>query len=238
MKFSLFTDIGKKRNSNEDNYLIKEEEDYVVVAVADGMGGHRAGDVASKMAVEYLDNYEFNPGSGLLQELRRVIKETNAKIIARGEKSREYAGMGTTLSAAVIYDMNLYKGHVGDSRIYLYRESELRQLSEDHSLVNELLQQGRIAKDEVFNHPQGHILTEALGIEREPEIDSGEISLQEGDQLLFCTDGLTDMLRPGEIEAIFNEYTGSVEKISERLGKKALENGGRDNITLITGLIT
>lgn len=237
MKFSAYTDIGRKRNSNEDNYLIKEEEDYVVAAVADGMGGHRAGDVASEIAVEYLKSYQFNPGNGLEDQLRQAIREANDKIIDRGEENREYTGMGTTLSAAIISDLYFYKGHVGDSRIYLYRGKKLRQLSEDHSLVSELIQQGRISPEEAFNHPQRHILTEALGIESDPEIDSGRIKLQKGDYLLFCTDGLTDMVRPEDIKEIFNDNSSSVKDISKSLGRKALENGGKDNITLITGLI-
>ena len=237
MTFSVYTNKGTKRKTNEDSYLIKEGECSVVITVADGMGGHRAGDIASKLAVEYIDEYNFDFSGDLKEDLKEAIIGANDYIIKQGEKNEEYRGMGTTLSIGVIYKNMLYIGHIGDSRIYLYHNRELQQLTSDHSLVNSLLEKGRISKNEAEDHPRKHILTQALGIEEDLEIEINDLPLTQGDHLLFCTDGLTDMLNFEEIREIMEENQGEVDLISRLLGERAMESGGNDNITLVTGII-
>lgn len=235
MEFKSFSSKGNVRKNNEDNYLLRKDPCPVIV-VADGMGGHRAGDVASQMAVDIIKKYEFNLNENILDEINNLINIINKKIIKKGEDNPEYKGMGTTLSLALIYDNKIYIGHIGDSRIYLFREEELKKITTDDSLVNELIESGRLNPNEAFDHPQKHILTQALGIDRDIKIETNEISLKENDLLLFCTDGLTDMIREENIEGIISNHS-DLNTITQKLGKKALENGGSDNITLITGII-
>lgn len=235
MEFKSFSSKGNVRKNNEDNYLLREDP-FPVIVVADGMGGHRAGDVASQMAVDLIKNYEFNLENNILDEIKDLVNMVNNKIIDKGEENPEYKGMGTTLSLALIYDKNVYIGHIGDSRIYLFREKKLKKITTDDSLVNELIENGRLNPNEAFDHPQKHILTQALGIDEEINIETNKIKLQDDDLLLFCTDGLTDMIREEKIEEIISNHT-DLNTLTQKLGKKALENGGSDNITLITGII-
>jgi len=235
MEFKSFSSKGNVRKNNEDNYLLRKDPCHVIV-VADGMGGHRAGDVASQMAVDFIKEYEFNLEENILEEINSLIKMINKKIIKKGEDNPEYKGMGTTLSLALIYDNKIYIGHIGDSRIYLFREDELKKITTDDSLVNELIESGRLNPNEAFDHPQKHILTQALGIDKDINIETNEIKLKENDLLLFCTDGLTDMIREENIAEIISNHS-DLNTITQKLGKKALENGGSDNITLITGII-
>lgn len=235
MEFKSFSSKGNVRENNEDNYLLRKDPCPVIV-VADGMGGHRAGDVASQMAVDFIKEYDFNLDKDILNEINNLITMINKNIIKKGEDTPEYKGMGTTLSLALIYDEKIYIGHIGDSRIYLFRENELKKITTDDSLVNELIESGRINPNEAFDHPQKHILTQALGIDKDINIETNEIKLKENDLLLFCTDGLTDMIREENIEEIISNHS-DLNTITQKLGKKALENGGSDNITLITGII-
>lgn len=231
MLYSVYTNKGKVRSDNEDSYLAKLKP-YPLFAVADGMGGHRAGDVASKMAVNFLQNYNFKLDSSILDNIKKAIDEVNQEILKEGNENPEYRGMGTTLSMGIIHKNMLYFGHVGDSRIYLYRKEKCKQLSKDHSLVNELLERQKITCSEAFNHPQRNIITQALGTDPQLNIDTGKVELEDGDRLLFCTDGLHDMLRFNEIEKMFNEYS-NIDKLSNMLGQLAMNKGGNDNITLI-----
>ncbi|MGM0436827.1 MAG: Stp1/IreP family PP2C-type Ser/Thr phosphatase [Bacillota bacterium] len=235
MEFKSFSSKGNVRKNNEDNYLLRKAP-FPVIVVADGMGGHRAGDVASQMAVDLIKNYKFNFEKNILDEIKDLVNMVNNKIIDKGEENPEYKGMGTTLSLALIHDKNVYIGHIGDSRIYLFRENKLKKITTDDSLVNELIENGRLNPNEAFDHPQKHILTQALGIDEEINIETNKIELQDDDLLLFCTDGLTDMIREGKIEEIISNHT-DLNTLTQKLGKKALENGGSDNITLITGII-
>ena len=236
MEFKSFSSKGNVRKNNEDNYLLRKEPCPVIV-VADGMGGHRAGDVASQMAVDLIKKYKFNFENNILNELNSLITMINNKIIEKGEENPEYKGMGTTLSLALIYNKKIYIGHIGDSRIYLFRDNELKKITTDDSLVNELIESGRLNPNEAFDHPQKHILTQALGIEEDINIETNEMELKDNDILLFCTDGLTDMIREENIEDIISNHS-DLNTITKKLGKKALENGGSDNVTLITGIIS
>ena len=235
MEFKSFSSKGNVRKNNEDNYLLRKDPCYIIV-VADGMGGHRAGDVASQMAVDIIKKYEFNFENNIFNEIQDLINLINNKIIKKGEENPEYKGMGTTLSFALIYEKKLYIGHVGDSRIYLFRDNKLNKITTDDSLVNELIESGRLNPNEAFDHPQKHILTQALGIDKDINIETEEVELKDEDLLLLCTDGLTDMIREEKIGEMISNHS-DLNTLTQKLGKKALENGGSDNITLITGII-
>ena len=158
LEYVVYTNRGKVRQDNEDSYLVKEAP-LPVFAVADGMGGHQAGEVASRLAVDLLDSYDFD-AENLLPDIEKAIREANEEILKMGTSNLSYRGMGTTLSMGILFDDKLFIGHVGDSRIYLFRK-ELRQLTTDHSLVNELLENKQITSQEAFNHPQRNIITQA-----------------------------------------------------------------------------
>jgi len=241
LDYAIYTDRGKIRNKNEDSYLLKKEP-YPLIAVADGMGGHQAGEIASKLAVNSLADYNFNYKENILKEIEEAIKQINQHIVEEGSKNKKYREMGTTLSMGIIYKQRLYLGHIGDSRIYLLRDDTLNQLTTDHSLVHELLEKKEISCNEAFDHPQKHIITQALGLEIELKIETKKIKLKEKDLLLFCTDGLTDMIRTRDIENIINSYIinnnpFNLEELSNILGEKAISKGGNDNITIIVAFI-
>lgn len=222
--------MGNVRTENEDSYLIKKNP-YPLFAVADGMGGHQAGEIASQLAVKYLDSTEFNY-QDIIESIKFAIKEANKEIYDRGKSDPAYEGMGTTLSMGIIYDNKLSIGHVGDSRIYLFRDNELKQLTTDHSLVNELIKKKQITCQEAFNHPQKNIITQALGTSSNLKIEVKEVELFNNDILLFSTDGLHDMLRFDEIKDILT-LDNDINKLSSIMSKKALAKGGNDNITFI-----
>ncbi|MFW6022485.1 MAG: Stp1/IreP family PP2C-type Ser/Thr phosphatase [Halanaerobiaceae bacterium] len=230
IQYSIYTNKGNVRLDNEDSYLVIDTP-HPLYMVADGMGGHRAGDIASKMAVNYIEDYQFNY-ENLPTDINRVINKANKVIYEQGKDKKEYQGMGTTLSMGIIYNNYLYIGHVGDSRIYLFRDGDLKQLTTDHSLVNELIQNNEITSQEAFNHPQKNIITQALGSDEELKVETKKFGLKPGDRLLFCTDGLHDMLRNNEIKDILLSESNT-NKVASLLGNTAMDNGGNDNITLI-----
>jgi len=233
MDYSVYYDKGKQRTNNEDNYIIDSNSNYSLVCVADGMGGHNAGEVASKIAVNSINNYNFDLDSNLTEEIKKIIIKSNQKILDKGANCPEYEGMGTTLSLGLIYQKKLFIGHVGDSRIYLYRNHTLQKLTSDHTLVNELVKKEKIDVNDVSNHPQKHVLTQALGIDDNLKVETKKCSLAKRDLLILCTDGLTDMINEDNIENTINNSEFDAEVITRKLGEKALKNGGRDNLTII-----
>ncbi len=238
MNFSVYFDKGRNRSKNEDNYLIKNDDShFTIAAVADGMGGHQAGDMASKIVINCLENYKFNSEADLQSAIREFIKSSNNKILKKGKNNSDLNGMGTTFSMGLIYEKELYIGHVGDSRIYLYRNSNLQKLTTDHTLVNKLLENNKIQPEEAFNHPQRNILTQALGTGKNLNIETKSINLKNNDLVLLCTDGLTDMICEKNIKNIISHSNFDADVITHNLGSKAIENGGKDNLTIITGII-
>lgn len=231
MRFKALSDKGKVRKSNEDNYYV--DQDIKFFMVADGMGGHAAGEIASEIAVEISSDFKFN-FSDLLGSLEELTFKINSAIINKSKSNLEYRGMGTTFTAAIIKDSTLYYVNLGDSRIYLYSKDEkkLKQISKDHSLVAKLLAEGKINEEEAFNHPQKNIVTQALGLDSELKLDKGEKKLAKNKILLLCTDGLSDMIRKDSLEKIFKSSDNIVE-IKDNLFEKALANGGLDNITFL-----
>ncbi|TDO87816.1 protein phosphatase [Halanaerobium saccharolyticum] len=231
MRFKALSDKGNKRSTNEDNFFIREEINFFMVA--DGMGGHAAGEVASQTAVNSASNFDFDLSSPL-ESLGQLTYKINQEIINKSQHNSEYTGMGTTFAAALIQENKLYYVNLGDSRIYCYNSTEkkIRKISKDHSLVANLLQRGEITEEEAFNHPKKNIVTQALGLDTNLDLDRGKINISSDDYLLLCTDGLTDMIREKKIEAVFKEYQ-EADIIAEQLLKKALTSGGLDNVTLI-----
>jgi len=221
------TDTGRQRNANEDAYFARPP----LFAVADGMGGAQAGEVASQLAAESFEGVERGEESAETY-LRAIARTANARIHRLAEADSERSGMGTTLTAALVDGEEVGLAHVGDSRAYLFRGGELRLLTSDHSLVEELRRQGRLTDEQAEDHPQRSIITRALGPEREVEIDTMTYRAKPGDVYLLCSDGLTTMVSEERIAAIL-AGAPSLEDAVSQLVREANEAGGRDNITVV-----
>src|SRR3954454_20260148 len=221
------TDTGRQRDANEDSYFAESP----VFAVADGMGGAQAGEVASRLAAESFDTVQRGTESPEAY-LRAIAKTANARIhrVAQSDESR--SGMGTTLTAALVEDDEGGFAHVGDSRAYRFRAGELRLLTSDHSLVEELRRQGRLTDEQAEDHPQRSIITRALGPERDVQVDTMTYRARPGDVYLLCSDGLTTMVKEDQIAGALTE-AGTLEEAVTRLVGDANDAGGRDNITVV-----
>lgn len=231
MYVNALSDVGLIRKDNEDNYLVSAERGLFVVA--DGMGGHVGGQIASSIAIQIIDQ-EIK--LSLLEEntpelLNKALIKANEKIYKQGQEE-EFFGMGTTVTAALFRNDDLYISHIGDSRAYLYREGKLTLLTDDHSLVYEMYQQGSLTLEEARNHPQRNILTRALGTQDIPGIDKIAYSVQAGDILLLCTDGLYSHVRNDEITKVLDKDVSLKVQVREMVDL-ALERGGTDNITAV-----
>jgi protein phosphatase len=218
------TDIGQVREGNEDSYLVVEP----LYAVADGMGGHRGGEVASSLALETVQGmFERREGS-----LAEQVAEANRAVFDRSQSDRRVSGMGTTLTAAQVDGNRVHLVHVGDSRAYLLRGGELTQITEDHTLVHRMVMEGEISEEEAETHPHRSILTRALGVDQNIQVDEGDLEVAPGDRLLLCTDGLTGMVPEGQIREILLESRDPQEAV-DKLVKVANRAGGIDNITAL-----
>ena len=218
------TDIGRVREGNEDAYLAE----HPLYAVADGMGGHRGGEVASQLALETLEA-GFEGGRGSLVDL---VEDANRAVFARSGEDRAVQGMGTTLTAAVVRPDGLDLVHVGDSRAYLLRGGALRLLTEDHTLVNRMLRTGEISAEEAEVHPHRNVLLRSLGTEPDVRVDEQRVALLDGDRVVMCSDGLTNMIAEEQILAIASA-TPDPQETADRLITAANRAGGIDNITVI-----
>src|SRR5437763_2718762 len=194
---AALSDVGRQRQGNEDNFL----ERSPLFAVADGMGGARAGEVASKIAVDKLGASIEADGSPE-QHLAEVTKEANREIYRMAQDDSALAGMGTTLTAALVTGREVAIGHVGDSRVYRFRDGEIERLTQDHSLVEEFVRQGKLTPEEAENHPQRSIITRALGPEPDVEVETYTHAGRDGDVYLLCSDGLTGMVSEQRIAEI------------------------------------
>lgn len=221
------TDTGRQRTANEDSYFVREP----LFVVADGMGGAQAGEVASRIAAEAFEPAERGPEPAEAF-LRSVAEGANQEInsLAQGDSTR--SGMGTTLTAALVEGEEIAIGHVGDSRAYRYRDGELKLLTSDHSLVEELRRQGRLTDEQAESHPQRSIITRALGPEPDVEVDTMTISARPGDVYLICSDGLTTMLKDERVAEVL-AGASSLEEATTWLVNEANAAGGRDNITVV-----
>lgn len=236
------TDLGNIRLNNEDNglfYRIADEqvirEKGYLLLVADGMGGHQAGEVASRMAAEIISQEYFKSekNGGIEKSLRRAFLAANQQIFQSASRHKEQQGMGTTCTALVVTDQHIYFGHVGDSRAYLWKKSGIHRITEDHTYVMELVRSGEISREEAETHPKRNILTNAMGTKPEVKVDTGKFSLpfETGDRLFLCSDGLYDYLQDAEIAQWLS--THGIAEAAEGLIKEAKNRGGHDNITIV-----
>jgi PPM family protein phosphatase len=221
------TDVGRVRDGNEDDFLDQANR-LGLVAVADGMGGHRAGEVASATALEAL-----RAGVASGEQLRHAIEGANDAVLEKSESDQELHGMGTTLTAGMLgTDGHLLVGHVGDSRAYLFHDGELTQITDDHSLVEEMVRGGELTPEQAEVHPQRSIITRALGIDPQVDVDVYPVELQPGDRILFCSDGLTTMVRQDEMASILAREHDP-KRAAQLLVDAANAAGGEDNVTAV-----
>ena len=229
------TDTGNLRGQNEDAHIAEQN----LFAVADGMGGHNAGEVASAMAIEHLRGIALS-GVSSAEAFAQVVRDLNSAIYASATSTTDQRGMGTTLTAAALLTptdnvdqpSQIVIANVGDSRTYLLRSGELRQMSVDHSYVQELVTEGLLTVDEARTHPRRNIVTRALGIDEQVSVDTWTIPMFDGDRFMLCSDGLVDEVPLDEITDLMREHS-SPQHIAERLVTAAKRHGGRDNITVI-----
>jgi protein phosphatase len=228
VRVGVRTDVGRVRERNEDSYLIREP----LFAVADGMGGHLGGDVASSMVVDALENAEVEADQPL-GPLVELIKKANQDILERGDADQGLKGMGTTLTAVVTDNDKLYLAHIGDSRAYLLRDGRLQRLTRDHTLVERMVEEGRLEPDQARHHPQRNILTRTLGNDEDVEVDDLTVDpIQPGDRVLLCTDGLSGMVDDEQIERVLVGESDP-QRACDRLIELAIEAGGEDNVTVV-----
>ena len=236
MKIYSMTDAGRRRDMNQD-YVYGSDTAVGklpnLFVVADGMGGHKAGDYASRVAVEVMAEYIRNEESGLpILALRKGIEEANRIVLRASLIDIDKEGMGTTIVAAVLDEDRLITANVGDSRLYIINENSIRQVTVDHSYVEEMIRRGRIAREDARKHPDKNMITRAVGVFPDVEVDFFETKVAPGDTVLLCTDGLTNMVEDEDIKRIILGQRDIVEK-TESLIKAANQNGGTDNITVL-----
>ncbi|UII57369.1 Stp1/IreP family PP2C-type Ser/Thr phosphatase [Cytobacillus spongiae] len=238
MKAVFMTDQGKIRQHNEDNGgIFNNLVGHRLAIVADGMGGHRAGDVASEMAISLLKEKWEQTNDLLTAEqaeswLRTSISEVNQEIFKHSKEHAECEGMGTTIVAVISTGLFATVANIGDSRCYLLNDDGFKQLTEDHSLVNELVRTGQISKEDAEHHPRKNVLLRALGTEQNVEADIRTIMFEDGDVLLLCSDGLSNKVGEDEMFSILSKAVPIEEKATIFI-QMANENGGEDNITLV-----
>lgn len=234
------TDAGRMRDQNEDNIAMVPEAGLVVVA--DGMGGHRAGEVASRLAVEAIQRHVVHTLAGAAATsddgievalVRDAIHQANQAIYAHARAHEENAGMGSTVVVALFYGDKLCVGHVGDSRLYRFRDTILEQVTEDHSVVQELISRGLVTPEEARKTVGKNLVTRALGIDPDVEADVSEHDVYDDDIYLLCSDGVNDVLADGDIELMLTEHGRNLEITARTMVDTANERGGPDNISVI-----
>ena len=236
LKTFSITDIGKRRKLNQD-YVYTSEMPVGHLAnlflVADGMGGHNAGDYASRYTIETIvDEISKSNDESPVFVLEKAIKRANTLIRQKSEEETELNGMGTTVVAATIEGNKLVVANVGDSRLYIINNREIRQITRDHSLVEEMVRMGGLKREMARNHPDKNIITRAIGALDDVDVDFFEVRLNKGDTILMCSDGLSNMIEDEEIRMIMQGQRDIVEK-AESLVKAANNNGGKDNIAVV-----
>jgi serine/threonine protein phosphatase PrpC len=231
--YARASDTGKKRRRNEDSYVVAPP----LFAVADGMGGAQAGEVASKLAAAALEDTDSGSSSGQ-ERVVSLIQEANRRVYARANTDPATSGMGTTMTVALVEGQVVTIGHVGDSRAYLVRAGRLEQLTEDHSLVNELLKSGKLSPQEAETHPQRSVITRAVGTDPDVDVDAFTVDALEGDVFLLCSDGLTDMVDDEGILDVVERYHDDLDRVAKSLVSAANRGGGEDNITVIAFTMT
>lgn len=237
MDFAYRSDIGQQRQENEDYVgVFKNTAGINFAVVADGIGGHQGGDVASEMAVSHMgyrfENTTFSEPTDAVKWLAAEVQYENQHIIEKAREFSDLKGMGTTMVAALMFNNEFLMANIGDSRGYLFRDGHLQQLTEDHSLVNELVKRGEISAEQARQHPQKNIITRTLGISPDADIDTNLYQMQTGDQLLLCSDGLTNMVTDDQLTAVLKTDQPVADKCAALI-KLANNAGGFDNITAL-----
>ena len=246
IQISAGSDVGKERADNEDSYRVVGPGEVkgldALFVVADGMGGHAAGEVASQMAVDSAiaalsaDTSLLFPTlleTEVLPDIESALLKANAEVIAEGKRSPDKRGMGTTCTLGVIrsHESSLLIGHIGDSRGYILRNGVLDRITDDHSVVEEEVRKGLLTLEEAWNDPRRNLITRAIGLDDDPEVDTTSVPLKPGDRIMFCSDGLNSMIRDPEIESILSQ--GDAGDTVQALIDAANEAGGSDNITVV-----
>lgn len=237
MQIAYRTAIGKRRKDNEDSVGIFTNQQGVKLAIiADGIGGNQGGDVASEMAVTHIGHSFKLSNAKTIDEtkdwLQKQIASENQDIRNRSEQFIDLKGMGTTVVLAVIFNQTVLIGNIGDSRGYLLRDHVFSQVTEDHSLVNELIKRGELSRQAARVHPKKNVITRSLGIEKAVQIDTHYLELTDNDMLLLCSDGLTDMVNDDQIQAVL-ENEAALQDKCDQLVKLANDAGGLDNISVV-----
>nr|WP_296156910.1 Stp1/IreP family PP2C-type Ser/Thr phosphatase [uncultured Blautia sp.] len=236
MRVYSATDVGQKRKMNQDYVFVSENPVGNLpnlFVVADGMGGHNAGDYASSHAVQTLveeiqKDADFNP----IKVIRHAIETANTEILTQAQQKDELRGMGTTMVVATIVGHYAYVANVGDSRLYVI-QGQIHQITKDHSLVQEMVRIGEIKPEEARNHPDKNIITRALGAERTVDIDFFDLKMEPDSVILMCSDGLSNMVEDSKLEEIIMDRTKELSQKGEQLLREANQNGGKDNIAVI-----
>ena len=226
--YAVASDTGRRRRRNEDNYVVAPP----LFAVADGMGGAQAGEVASQLAASAVEGGDSDGLDGT-DRIDALIQEANRRIFDRASTDPSASGMGTTMTVALVEGMTVALGHVGDSRAYLVRGEQMEQLTEDHSLVNELLKSGKLSEEEAHIHPQRSVITRAVGTDPDVDVDGFTIEAEDGDVFLICSDGLSDMVDDEEILEVVHQHREDLDKAVKALVAAANRGGGDDNITAV-----
>jgi len=224
---AVVSHTGRKRRHNEDAYVCAPP----LFAIADGMGGARAGEVASNLAAAALQTGDVDGGGQ--ERVAALIQAANQSVYERSSRDAEVAGMGTTMTVALVEGAIITFGHVGDSRAYVLRDGTLEQLTDDHSLVAELVRGGKLSAEEAEHHPQRSVITRALGTDPDVDVDTFTVEARNGDVFVLCSDGLTDMVGDAEIGEVLGEPRESLREAAEDLVRRANRAGGQDNITVI-----
>lgn len=240
MQYAAQTNKGLVRDRNEDNYVVLLEDDKPgIFIIADGLGGHRSGELASKISCQYASKYleeelpQKNEPAQVRHILVEVIQKTNIHVYMKSLEKEENKGMGTTLTIGVLYPESFYFAHIGDTRVYRLRAGDFEQITQDHTYVGEMMASGTLSEDEMRVHPRRHVLTQAIGYPEYLDVDYVHLDRAHGDRLIMSSDGLHGVL---EDDIIADSLASSLspEKICSQLIEKSLEAGAPDNITIIT----
>ncbi len=239
MQFFCLSDCGKTRENNEDFATAEVFEESVILILADGMGGHKGGEVASgkavKTALEYITSKykSTHTPEKTLSVLKDAVKKANSDVYCASEKDADLHGMGTTIDICIINGVNAYIAHVGDGRVYkISKDGEITQITRDHSLVEYMVETGAITPEEAFNHPQKNIITRALGTNPSIDVDTYTAQIDKSDKLLLCSDGLSNMVEKSQIAKLI-AGSENPKEAATRLVEEANKKGGTDNITVI-----
>ncbi len=244
--YQAISDVGRKRKGNEDHYLVNPDQRLFVVA--DGMGGHAAGEVASRIAVEAIEDFVRQTrvdGSSALpwghdapitsetDRIREAVVYSNGMVFDATRERAEYEGMATTIAAVLVDGAMVHVAHVGDSRVYLFRRNHMKQMTRDHSWVNEQVENGVLTPEQARVHPLRNVVTRALGGQAELTVDVTSLEVRPDDVLLLCSDGLTTMVSDEEIVQILEEERGALPEAARKLVEAANASGGEDNVTIV-----